>query len=87
VKQSYVLDAIREKYPTLRLYSFDYNLDLSTIKALKSIYKITDALPGLVIDGKTVNGFKTVSEIESLLPKVFTTPPPQKTPTKKTTEE
>lgn len=86
VKQSYVLDAIREKYPTLRLYSFDYNLDLSTIKALKSIYKITDALPGLVIDGKTVNGFKTVSEIESLLPKVFTTPPPPKTPLKKAVE-
>jgi hypothetical protein len=74
-KQGYVLDALREKYPSLRVYSFDYNLDLSTIKALKSIYKISDALPGLVIDGKTVSGFKTVSDIESMLPKSITTPP------------
>ena len=75
VKQSYVLDTLREKYPTLRVYSFDYNLDLSTIKALTSIYKIQGNLPGLVIQGKTVDGFKTVEEVEMLLPKELTTPP------------
>ena len=80
-KQSYVLDALRQEYPTLRVYSFDYNLDLSTIKALKSIYKIGDTLPGLVIDGKTVSGFKTVDEIQKVLPKDFTMPP--KVPVKK----
>lgn len=69
VKQSYVLDALREKYPALRVYSFDYNLDLSTIKALTSIYKIQSTLPALVIQGKTVTGFKTVEEIEKMLPK------------------
>ncbi len=76
VKQSYVLDALREKYPTLRVYSFDYNLDLSTIKALTSIYKIQDSLPGLVVNGKTISGFKTVEEIELLLPKELTNPLP-----------
>ncbi len=81
VKESYVLDALRQKYPTLRVYSFDYNLDLSTIKALRSIYEIKDTLPGLVIDGKTVSGFKTVEEVEALLPKELTAPP--KTTTKK----
>lgn len=73
VKQSYVLDALREKYPTLRVYSFDYNLDLSTIKALTSIYKIKNELPALVIQGKTVTGFKTVEDVEKLLPKELTT--------------
>lgn len=80
-KQSYVLDAIRQKYPSVRVYSFDYNLDLSTIKALTSIYKIQNTLPGLVISGKTVSGFKTVEDLETLLPKEITTPP--KTPVKK----
>lgn len=75
VKQSYVLDALREKYPSVRVYSFDYNLDLSTIKALISIYKIQNSLPGLVINGKTVTGFKTVEDMETLLPKELTNPP------------
>ena len=74
VKQSYVLDALREKYPTLRVYSFDYNLDLSTIKALTSIYKIQNSLPGLVVQGKTISGFKTVEELEKMLPKELTVP-------------
>lgn len=74
VKQSYVLDALREKYPEIRVYSFDYNLDLSTIKALTSIYKIQNTLPGLVINGKTMSGFKTVEELEVLLPKELTAP-------------
>lgn len=74
VKESYVLDALREKYPTLRVYSFDYNLDLSTIKALTSIYKIQNTLPGLVVQGKTISGFKTVEELELLLPKELTAP-------------
>jgi hypothetical protein len=81
VKQGYVLDALREKYQALRVYSFDYNLDLSTIKALNSIYKIQNTLPSLVVNGKTVSGFKTVEELESLLPKELTSP--QKTVTKK----
>lgn len=74
VKQSYVLDALREKYPEVRIYSFDYNLDLSTIKALTSIYKIQNNLPELVVNGKTVSGFKTVDELEILLPKELTAP-------------
>ncbi len=71
VKQSYVLDAIRAKYPEVRVYSFDYNLDLSTIKALTSIYKIQNTLPGLVVNGKTVSGFKSVEELETLLPRAL----------------
>ena len=71
VKQGYVLDAVREEYPEIRTYSFDYNLDLSTIRALKSLYKINDSLPALVINGKTMNGFKTVEEVEALFPAGF----------------
>lgn len=82
-KQSYVLDALREKYPDVRIYSFDANLDLSTIRALTSIYKIRGTLPELVVNGKTVSGFQTVEAIEKMLPKELITP--VKKPVQKTT--
>jgi len=70
-RQSYVLDAAREKYPELRIYSYDYGLDLSTIRALRSIYKVGEPLPALVINGKTYAGFKNLEQLEVLLPKDF----------------
>ncbi len=81
VKQGYVLDAVRQKYSELRTYSFDYNLDLSTIRALRSIYKIPEPLPVLVINGKTFSGFKTIEEVEALLPKEFVRQAQQKAAT------
>lgn len=70
-KQGYVLDAAREKYSDLRIYSFDYSLDFSTTRALRSIYKVGGDLPALVVNGKTYTGFKTLEELEALLPKDF----------------
>jgi hypothetical protein len=71
VKEGYVLDALREQYPDLRVYSFDYTLPSATIDALKSIYKITNTLPALVVNGKTVAGFQSVDAITAKLPKDF----------------
>lgn len=69
-KQGYVLTSLREKYPNLRVYSFDYNLDLSAIKAMTSIYKVPDNLPAIVINGKVYSGFKTIEEIEKTFPEL-----------------
>lgn len=69
-KQGYVLTSLREKYPNLRVYSFDYNLDLSSIKAMTSIYKVPDNLPAIVINGKVYSGFKTIEEIEKTFPEL-----------------
>ncbi|MFA6251427.1 MAG: hypothetical protein WC603_02255 [Candidatus Paceibacterota bacterium] len=69
-KQGYVLTSLREKYPNLRVYSFDYDLDLSAIKAMISIYKVPDNLPAIVINGKIYNGLKTIEEIEKILPEL-----------------
>lgn len=82
-KEGYVLTSLREKYPNLRVYSFDYNLDLSAIKAMKSIYKVPDNLPAIVINGKVYSGFKTLEEIEKTFPQLESIKP--KTPVKKTT--
>jgi glutaredoxin len=67
VKQGYVLDALRQTYPDVRIYAFDYNLDLDTIRALRSIYGIKDTLPALVINGTNYSGYRSLSELESLI--------------------
>lgn len=67
-REGYVLTRLKEKYPDLRVYSFDYNLDLSAVDSMKRIYKITSSLPALVIEDKTYIGFKSVEELEKLLP-------------------
>ena len=75
-REGYVLTRLKEKYPDLRVYSFDYNLQLSVVDSLKDIYRITNALPALVIEDKTYTGFKSVEDLEALLPdtlKVATT--------------
>lgn len=67
IKQGYVLTALHEKYPGLRVYSFDSGLDLSAIKTLESMNVVTDAKPVLVIDNVTYAGLKTIEEIEEVL--------------------
>lgn len=67
VKQGYILTDLRETYPELRVYSFDYNLDLSAIKTLISIYNVPDDLPALVINGQVHSGLQTKESIETVL--------------------
>jgi len=67
-KQGYVLTSLHQKYPNLRVYSFDYNLDLSAIKAMISIYKVPNEAPAIVINGKIYSGFKSAEDIEKLIP-------------------
>jgi hypothetical protein len=67
-KLGYVLTSMREDYDQLHIYAFDYNLDLSVIDTLKSIYKLDNNLPILVINRKPYYGFKAREEIEKLMP-------------------
>jgi hypothetical protein len=82
VKQGYILTDLRETYPELRVYSFDYNLDVSAVKALQQIYNIPQALPALVINGKVYAGLQTKEQIESVLKLNLTTSKKQITPVK-----
>ncbi len=70
-KQGFVLTDLRQDYPELRVYSLDYYLDLSAIEALKSIYKVDENLPALIINGKTYKGFKSREEIEKIIPELI----------------
>lgn len=69
-RQGYVLTALTEKYPTLRVYSFDYNLDLSALKTLISINDVKSTLPALVVKSNTIYAFQSIEEIEKALPEL-----------------
>jgi hypoxanthine phosphoribosyltransferase len=66
-----VLTELKRKYPDLRIYSFDNDMPLSAVETTKHIFKVKDKLPALVIDDVTYTGYKTMSEIENLLPESF----------------
>ncbi len=71
-RQGLVLSALRDKYPDLRVYSFDYSIDLSAVKAMLQIYKIEDTkLPALVIDEDVLTGFHSIEELESRVKESF----------------
>ncbi len=71
-KQSIVLSNLRDKYPELRVYSFDYSTDLSAVKSMLQIYKIKDTLlPALVVNDSVVTGFRNVDELGTIVKKSF----------------
>lgn len=68
-----VLTYLRTQYPGLRVYSFDYNLDLSALRTLISLRGLNEQLPALVINNRApVYGFKTFEEIQALIPELKT---------------
>lgn len=71
VREGYVLTKLKETYPDLRIYSFDYNLPLSAIDSMKMIYKIQPVLPALVIEDTTYQGYKSFDDLDKLLPQPF----------------
>ena len=68
-KIGYALTSLHDKYSSLKIYSFDYNLDSTIIKTLAEMYDINDTMPAVVIDGKLSTDFKNIDDIEKLLPK------------------
>ena len=71
-KQGIVLSALRDKYPELRVYSFDYSIDLSAVKSMLQIYKIEDIkLPALVVDEEVLTGFRSIEELETRVQESF----------------
>ena len=67
-REGFVLTRLREEYPDLRVYSFDYALDLSALQTLISIYNIENKLPALLINEKVYYGFKSIEDIKEIIP-------------------
>lgn len=72
IRAGHILSYLREKYPTLRVYAFDYNLDLSALRTLISINEIENTLPVMVIEDEVYYGFTKLEEVESILPPLET---------------
>ena len=71
-KQGIVLSTLRDKYPELKVYSFDYSIDLSAVKSMLYIYKIKDTLlPALVIDDDVLTGFQSIESLETRVTESF----------------
>lgn len=73
-RQGDVLTYLRQTYPTLRVYSFDYNLDLSALKTLTHLSKIDGhQLPSMVIGSRApVYGFRNLADMQKLVPELQT---------------
>lgn len=70
IEQGYALTGLSQKYPTLRVYSFDYNLGLSALRTLVDINEVEHVLPALVIKGVPRYGLHTIEEIERIIPEL-----------------
>lgn len=75
--QGYILTYLRKKYPFLRIYSFDYDLPLSALQTLKSIYVLEKKLPVVVVQNKVYYGFKSKKELEEILGEYIELEPPE----------
>ena len=71
-REALVLSELRARYPELRVYSFDYGVDLTAVKTLLQIYKIKDTeLPALVVDDELLTGFRELDELEAKIKESF----------------
>lgn len=69
-RQGYVLTKLRETYPELRIYSFDYNIDVSAVRTMISINKVKNELPAIFIKDKAHYGFQSVEDLEKAIPEL-----------------
>jgi hypothetical protein len=84
--QELLLRAIRDKYPQVEIYNFDYDLDLSAVKTLITLHNIPPKPPVIDINGKAYASFDSLESMEAVLApylKKATTTPEQATTTNK----
>lgn len=67
-----ILTYLRQKYPGLRVYAFDYNLELSAIKTMISLNKIENRLPAIVVEDRVYYGLSELEEFEKAIPELKT---------------
>jgi len=70
VKQELVLDALRNKYPELRVYSFDSDLELSALASFKQTLKVDGDLPILIVNGQKYSGYHSLEFMEKEIPEI-----------------
>lgn len=66
-KQGTTLTRIRNEYPQVRTYAFDYYLAENAVQTLHAIFGVEPSLPALVVDGKVLYGFQDEETLQSIL--------------------
>ncbi|MFH0814910.1 MAG: hypothetical protein V1902_02415 [Candidatus Falkowbacteria bacterium] len=64
----YVLTYLTQQHPQVRVYSFDYNIDLSAVKTLIAMFKVKNTLPAVVIGEDVHYGVSDLAGFEKLIP-------------------
>lgn len=67
-RASYALSYLHQTYPKLRVYSFDYDLDLGALRTLIAVEKVRPDFPAFVINGKRSYGFTNLEEFQKQFP-------------------
>ncbi len=71
VKQAAVLNKLRDKYPEMRVYSFDYNIEVSALNTLIRLFKVKDTeLPAIYMNDKLFTGFLSEEDILKAVPEL-----------------
>lgn len=68
-KAGYALSYLRDTYPALRVYSFDYNLNLGALKTFIAVMNVRHDLPAFIINGAHSYGFTSLAELEKQFPR------------------
>lgn len=70
-RAGYALSYLRQTYPKLRVYSFDYHLDLAALRTLIAVLKVDSKFPAFVVQGKPSYGFTSLEDLEKAFPKAL----------------
>ena len=70
-RASYALSYLHQTYPKLRVYSFDYDLNLGALRTLINVEKVQPRFPAFVINGKQSYGFTNLEDFKKQFPKVL----------------
>jgi hypothetical protein len=65
--QEYLLRAIRNEYPEVEIYSFDYDLDLSAVRTLITLHNIPPEPPVIDINSIVYEPFENLDAIHDLM--------------------
>lgn len=66
-RQQYIVDALKNKYPEIEVYTFDYDIDVPAVETLITLHNIPTNPPIIDINGKVYAPFENLDDIESVL--------------------
>lgn len=70
-RAAFGLSFLHETNPNLRVYAFDYNLDLGALRTLVAVEKVEPRFPAFVIEDRNTYGFTDVEAFKEYFPADF----------------